>query len=681
MRKHFYAAILIFISLSIIGCTNSYYVDSKAEIKTDYNTRINEEYKINTRFVNDTNLYLNVNKIHKHNIYKEITQNEQTADDRKNSILAYGLIGEAGCVGWYKSQKAPAILLGTIMAGYAGYEIYQIVNGDKRRYGNIRFTGVSKKEKTITDSVQCPILENNSNSKKVKIKYNGNEITKSLLIGKELQINLFTELNAKTTNDTNRLIISIDDSNELAIFPNKIKKNGTENYIKISETTEGNNDETNLGDIIYWSNNNDDKINAAQQITNQEIMQFLLNKFLDESKKNEDDPDKESDDDISKEQIVKIFANKINNYWIYDYLSNSKIDELKRIRIINDIDNQKNLHTALSKVIEYSIKNAIMKRITNPTDEELLEFILNTNTSDEAKLFYTKLISNQMKMQLLLNKILNDNDIKGERAEKIFSTNYSDREAIDILANKINSDWIREYLLNSKVDENKRIRVIGLLDDKNNLHATYYYSTEYLIKSAIVNRLTDPTDEELLDIVFNSNTPEEKKILLSNKIKKQSSLIKLFNGTDLFELKQIAFNKMDEKSLKEMLTRKDNNIYETAVELKFGRTNWKEVIKKAESGEFDDRLIVTTAALLINNDPETSDILPICHRYIRQGDSSRIKELVNLLDRFGDKYLAEDYMNCGERTLEDAGCKWGTNHGYACTSGNGSSRVTWGRKK
>ena len=79
--------------------------------------------------------------------------------------------------------------------------------------------------------------------------------------------------------------------------------------------------------------------------------------------------------------------------------------------------------------------------------------------------------------------------------------------------------------------------------------------------------------------------------------------------------------------------------------------------------------------------PSLDEVVSACHKFIRLGDASGIPELIFLLNKFGDVILAEDYMNCGENTLEDAGCKWVRGHGYNCTKGYGSNRVRWGSKK
>lgn len=63
---------------------------------------------------------------------------------------------------------------------------------------------------------------------------------------------------------------------------------------------------------------------------------------------------------------------------------------------------------------------------------------------------------------------------------------------------------------------------------------------------------------------------------------------------------------------------------------------------------------------------------------IRLGDESRIPEMVDLLEGYGDKRLAEDYLNCGQPDLDTAGRSWAQRRGYFISSGAGSHRATWG---
>ena len=64
---------------------------------------------------------------------------------------------------------------------------------------------------------------------------------------------------------------------------------------------------------------------------------------------------------------------------------------------------------------------------------------------------------------------------------------------------------------------------------------------------------------------------------------------------------------------------------------------------------------------------------------IRLGDERRIPEMVDILEGYGDKRLAEDYFNCGQPDLNKAGRQWFRKRNYRINRGRGSVRARWGR--
>ena len=55
------------------------------------------------------------------------------------------------------------------------------------------------------------------------------------------------------------------------------------------------------------------------------------------------------------------------------------------------------------------------------------------------------------------------------------------------------------------------------------------------------------------------------------------------------------------------------------------------------------------------------------------------KPLNDLLLKYGDKWMAEDYLNSGSGELSSGGRKWAQIHGYNISSGYGSNRIEWGK--
>jgi hypothetical protein len=81
--------------------------------------------------------------------------------------------------------------------------------------------------------------------------------------------------------------------------------------------------------------------------------------------------------------------------------------------------------------------------------------------------------------------------------------------------------------------------------------------------------------------------------------------------------------------------------------------------------------------------PDAKLLHDTCRTLIRRGDVTRINELIGLLRRFGDKELAEEYLNCGNPDLSEAGSTWAREHGYIPTkfTYRGSDwHVRWGNR-
>lgn len=62
---------------------------------------------------------------------------------------------------------------------------------------------------------------------------------------------------------------------------------------------------------------------------------------------------------------------------------------------------------------------------------------------------------------------------------------------------------------------------------------------------------------------------------------------------------------------------------------------------------------------------------------VKLGIKGSPERLGKALNEHGDVKMAEDFLNSGSRELYEQGAKWGNNHGYYISQGNGSHRVSW----
>jgi HEAT repeat protein len=85
----------------------------------------------------------------------------------------------------------------------------------------------------------------------------------------------------------------------------------------------------------------------------------------------------------------------------------------------------------------------------------------------------------------------------------------------------------------------------------------------------------------------------------------------------------------------------------------------------------------TTLIPYLNNPSTIKVYLPL----VKIGDSKTVNKLVKALHEYGNYEMAVDYLNCGNKRLEDAGNEWGQDHGFVVTSNTGNGpRIVWGGK-
>jgi hypothetical protein len=165
--------------------------------------------------------------------------------------------------------------------------------------------------------------------------------------------------------------------------------------------------------------------------------------------------------------------------------------------------------------------------------------------------------------------------------------------------------------------------------------------------------------------------------------------------TDPVVLEQIALQADDRIVLKivlakledkEILNRLASNASDLPLRLaaakKSGSKSWQDIFSVATArgaGEqqLGDALAAVSLFPAVQDDAKYG-VQQACLNLIRRGDESRIPEMADLLEGYGDKTLAEDYLNCGQPDLDSAGRSWANKRGYNIGKGSGSHRANWG---
>jgi len=219
-----------------------------------------------------------------------------------------------------------------------------------------------------------------------------------------------------------------------------------------------------------------------------------------------------------------------------------------------------------------------------------------------------------------------------------------------------------------------RIRAVNKLTDQEQLYQIAIQDVDFFVKDAAMKRLTQ---ELLVRLTFEA--PDNGiRLRAIGYIFDQPGLLNVSQFNDNWGVRQGAFRKLNTTSLEKILGEAKDPAVILAAKIRLGKITWTEAFsgRNNTAGGLGD--VIGAAALVDTPKPTSADVVAACHAYIRRGDASRIPELRDLLLRYGDKTLAEDYLNCGKEELADAAREWGRNHGYNVKSGDGSHRVKWG---
>lgn len=231
---------------------------------------------------------------------------------------------------------------------------------------------------------------------------------------------------------------------------------------------------------------------------------------------------------------------------------------------------------------------------------------------------------------------------------------------------------------------------------------SYHHELRELAKSKITDSslraiiaVSDQSAKELLDTIQSSGDTvfllemslnqvrDEVCIAAVNSLQDQASLAEVASKSVDRVVTKVALAKLIETTA---LARVVENAIDPAVriaaEVRLSRRTLREAFEMATHSNAQKQDLGNTlaaASLLPIQYEIRSYVTQACLTMIRQGDESRIPELLDLLHSYGDKQLCEDYLNCGQPDLDTAGRDWARKYGYSVGTGAGSARARWGR--
>jgi hypothetical protein len=199
------------------------------------------------------------------------------------------------------------------------------------------------------------------------------------------------------------------------------------------------------------------------------------------------------------------------------------------------------------------------------------------------------------------------------------------------------------------------------------------------VRKAAVMRVAD---ESILVQVASNDADSGVRQTAVARIKDQALLAEVVIGARDWNVRKIAFGRIHNTAqLGAVESGTTDEAVRMAASVRLGKTTWTDIINEAQKNESKIGPAISAIAWAEKQWALSLQITGLCHRYIRKGDVARVPELRELLLLYGDKALAEDYLNCGQSELDDAGQAWANSHGYNVGTGYGSHRVRWGEDR
>ncbi len=332
--------------------------------------------------------------------------------------------------------------------------------------------------------------------------------------------------------------------------------------------------------------------------------------------------------------------------------------------------------TAVEKITDQNL----LARVALLSDEEI-SLIAIEKISDQ-KILADVIIQNRYK---LFSKPMIER-ITDQEALADIALKAGDSEAGRSAVEKLSDQPVLANLVIEKdLSEEMRMKAIGKLNDQQ-LLAKLITDADFDLgtQEVIFRKINDP---QLLVVIALSARPGNTKIGVNaaQQIADQSDLFKIVMESQNIVVRRVAYLKLNDPTLLARLAKEPKDpAVRIATALRLGRTTWKEVVGQATQNKLYSGDVIGAMVLAFSDPVMKESLVPVFSAYFKKGDPSRLPELVFLLNLYGTKALAEDYLYCGKDELRTAGEKWLESNGmrtYPSKKGKVSHRLRWGRGK
>ncbi len=362
---------------------------------------------------------------------------------------------------------------------------------------------------------------------------------------------------------------------------------------------------------------------------------------------------------------------------------------------------------------EWAIRKAAMEKLT---DQTLIAKIamndenVNVRLAALEKLVEAKLTDQALLAKMLAKIALEPKDI-GKITNQVILRHWAEKDPQAAIrgaaVTRITDDSFLIHRLKIEPSAAVRSAIVKTLHAENSLReiaTTAYHRQEReqalrLLKKVFKDPAVDVqrAHKSLARRVDSLAAEKDKSKLLSVALKGEFDVLRITAARHLSgpaALEQAALRSSDRDVLKVILAKltdkatldgiaatADDRAMRLAAANKSGKQSWKKIFDTATArGATVQMLGNALAAVSLFQDvqPDAKEGVQLAAlNLIRLGNESRIPEMVDLLEGYGDKRLAEDYLNCGQPDLDDAGRDWARQRGFSVGTGSGSHRATW----
>jgi hypothetical protein len=148
---------------------------------------------------------------------------------------------------------------------------------------------------------------------------------------------------------------------------------------------------------------------------------------------------------------------------------------------------------------------------------------------------------------------------------------------------------------------------------------------------------------------------------------------------DLYNIKAAEIDKIQEKTAAELPNDTISRLVMAGANCIGDNANWVDISQGRKVYDILKRtqgpLVVGSLRRVVITTINRNKVLFLA---VKLGINGTEEPLNQLLLEYGDKQMAEDYLNSGSSKLHDGGAEWAKKRGYRIRTGSGSHRTRWG---